>query len=65
MTVIASAGTLAEAEWNRLARRGFHLHRWHWVAEACGPHGGCELVQDESLFVALSTLTRRLRDRVA
>ena len=36
MTVVASAGTLAEAEWNRLARRGFHLHRWHRIAEACG-----------------------------
>jgi len=36
MTVVASAGTIAEAEWNRLARRGFHLHRWHRIAEACG-----------------------------
>ena len=36
MTVVASAGTLDEAEWNRLARRGFHLHRWHRIAEACG-----------------------------
>ena len=36
MTVVTSAGTLAEAEWNRLARRGFHLHRWHRIAEACG-----------------------------
>ena len=36
MTVVASAGTIDEAEWNRLARRGFHLHRWHRIAEACG-----------------------------
>ena len=36
MTVVASTGTIAEAEWNRLARRGFHLHRWHRIAEACG-----------------------------
>ncbi|HET7423435.1 MAG TPA: peptidogalycan biosysnthesis protein [Gemmatimonadales bacterium] len=36
MTVVASADSLAEAEWNRLARRGFHLHRWHRIAEACG-----------------------------
>jgi len=36
VTVVASAGTLDEAEWNRLARRGFHLHRWHRIAEACG-----------------------------
>jgi predicted N-acyltransferase len=36
MTAVESAGALAEAEWNLLARRGFHLHRWHRVAEACG-----------------------------
>jgi len=36
MTVVESAGALAEAEWNRLARRGFHLYRWHRIAEACG-----------------------------
>lgn len=33
-----------------------------WVAEACGPNGGCELVEDPSAFVALSTLTQRLRN---
>lgn len=36
MTAVLSAGSLSEAEWNRLARRGFHLHRWHRIAEACG-----------------------------
>ncbi|HKU59701.1 MAG TPA: peptidogalycan biosysnthesis protein [Gemmatimonadales bacterium] len=36
MTLVASAEALAEAEWNGLARRGFHLHRWHRIAEACG-----------------------------
>jgi predicted N-acyltransferase len=36
VTAVESAGTFAETEWNRLARRGFHLHRWHRIAEACG-----------------------------
>jgi predicted N-acyltransferase len=35
-TTVHSAGAVGEAEWNRLARRGFHLHRWHRIAEACG-----------------------------
>ena len=33
---LGSAEQLAEPEWNRLVGRGFHLHRWHRVAEACG-----------------------------
>jgi hypothetical protein len=33
-----------------------------WVAEACGPNGGCERFQDESPLLALSALTRRLRE---
>jgi predicted N-acyltransferase len=36
VSVVESAAALGESEWNRLARRGFHLHRWHRVAEACG-----------------------------
>jgi predicted N-acyltransferase len=36
MTALEWAGALNESEWNRLARRGFHLYRWHRVAEACG-----------------------------
>jgi predicted N-acyltransferase len=36
MTMIEPVTALGEAEWNDLARRGFHLHRWHQVAEACG-----------------------------
>jgi predicted N-acyltransferase len=30
------ATAVPAGEWNRLARRGFHLHRWHVVAEQCG-----------------------------
>ena len=48
MTDVTSAGTLAEAEWNRLARRGFHLHRWHRIAEACGWVPRHLVVRDES-----------------
>jgi predicted N-acyltransferase len=33
---VQTAGSLGEPEWNRLARRGFHVHRWHKIAEACG-----------------------------
>lgn len=36
MTRLEPADVLDEAEWNRLARRGFHLHRWHRIAESCG-----------------------------
>jgi predicted N-acyltransferase len=36
VTVVESAAALPESEWNRLARRGFHLHRWIRIAEACG-----------------------------
>jgi predicted N-acyltransferase len=36
MAEVESAAALGESEWNRLARRGFHLHRWHRIAEACG-----------------------------
>jgi predicted N-acyltransferase len=36
MTMVESGAVLGEVEWNRMARRGFHLHRWHRVAEACG-----------------------------
>lgn len=35
-TPIDRAAAVPAAQWNRLARRGFHLHRWHVVAEACG-----------------------------
>jgi predicted N-acyltransferase len=35
-TLLGSADRLPEAEWNALAGRGFHLHRWHQVAERCG-----------------------------
>lgn len=31
-----AATAVPAGEWNRLARRGFHLHRWHVVAEQCG-----------------------------
>jgi predicted N-acyltransferase len=33
---IAGAGALPEAEWNGLARRGFHLQGWFRAAEDCG-----------------------------
>jgi predicted N-acyltransferase len=35
-TLVDSADRLAPAEWNGLAGRGFHLHRWHQIAERCG-----------------------------
>ena len=35
-TPIEGAAAVPAGEWNRLARRGLHLHRWHVVAEACG-----------------------------
>jgi predicted N-acyltransferase len=33
---LEGAAALDEAEWNGLARRGFHLHRWFRAAEDCG-----------------------------
>jgi predicted N-acyltransferase len=33
---LAGAGALPEAEWNGLARRGFHLQQWFRAAEECG-----------------------------
>jgi predicted N-acyltransferase len=33
---IGGADRLAPMEWNRLARRGFHLHQWFTGAERCG-----------------------------
>ena len=33
---LAGAATMAETEWNGLARRGFHLHRWFRAAEDAG-----------------------------
>ena len=33
---IEGAASVPPRDWNRLARRGFHLHRWHVVAEQCG-----------------------------
>ena len=33
---LEGAAALAEAEWNGLARRGFHLHRWFRAAEDSG-----------------------------
>jgi predicted N-acyltransferase len=53
MTVVASAGTIAEAEWNRLARRGFHLHRWHRIAEACGWVPRHLVVRDEAAGITV------------
>jgi predicted N-acyltransferase len=53
MTDVASAGALAEAEWNRLARRGFHLHRWHRIAEACGWIPRHLVVRDERAGVTV------------
>lgn len=35
-TPIAGAAALGEAEWNGLARRGFHLHQWFRAAEDSG-----------------------------
>ena len=34
--MLRGAGDLAAAEWNSLARRGFHLHAWFLAAEQCG-----------------------------
>ena len=34
--MLQGAGDLAAAEWNSLARRGFHLHAWFLAAEHCG-----------------------------
>jgi predicted N-acyltransferase len=36
VTPLDAAAAVPAGEWNRLARRGFHLHRWHVVAEQCG-----------------------------
>jgi predicted N-acyltransferase len=33
---LEGAAALAEAEWNGLARRGFHIHQWFLAAEDCG-----------------------------
>jgi predicted N-acyltransferase len=33
---LEGAGALGEAEWNGLARRGFHLHQWFRAAEDAG-----------------------------
>jgi predicted N-acyltransferase len=33
---LQGAAALGEAEWNRLARRGFHIHRWFRAAEDSG-----------------------------
>jgi predicted N-acyltransferase len=33
---IRGAAAVDAEDWNRLARRGFHLHRWCVVAERCG-----------------------------
>ncbi len=35
-TLVGSTDRVPAAEWNGLARRGFHLHHWHQVAERCG-----------------------------
>jgi predicted N-acyltransferase len=35
-TPLAGAAALDEAEWNGLARRGFHLHQWFGAAEDAG-----------------------------
>ena len=61
MMGVAPAGTLAEAEWNSLARRGFHLHRWHRIAEACGWVPRHLLIRDEDSGVAVvpAWLTRQ------
>ncbi len=34
--MLQGAAELGEAEWNSLARRGFHLHSWFLAAERCG-----------------------------
>ena len=34
--VLQGAGQIGPAEWNSLARRGFHLHNWLVSAERCG-----------------------------
>ena len=34
--MLRGAGDLAPAEWNGLARRGFHLHSWFLASERCG-----------------------------
>lgn len=34
--MLQGAGDLAAAEWDGLARRGFHLHSWFLAAERCG-----------------------------
>ena len=36
VVAIGGADRLETAEWNRLARRGFHLHQWFTGAERCG-----------------------------
>lgn len=34
--MLDGANQILPAEWNRLARRGFHLHNWFIAAERCG-----------------------------
>jgi predicted N-acyltransferase len=53
VTLVESGGTLAEAEWNSLARRGFHLHRWHRIAEACGWVPRHLVIRDEGTGVTV------------
>ena len=40
VVLVAAAKGIPAPEWDRLARRGFHLHRWCTAAETCGwqPH---------------------------
>jgi predicted N-acyltransferase len=36
LLVLGGADRLPAGEWNRLVRRGFHLHQWFVAAERCG-----------------------------
>ena len=58
---LESVGTLGEAEWNSLARRGFHLYRWHRIAESCGwvPRHAVVCDEDGRTSVAPAWLARQ------
>jgi hypothetical protein len=48
-TPLAGAAALDEAEWDGLARRGFHLHQWFRAAEDSGWRARHVVVREEGV----------------
>lgn len=62
LRMIGGAHYTARAEWDRLARRGYHRHAWFVAAEACGAvprhvgvYDGAELVAIVPAFIERDT----------